>query len=431
MDPGGSVRVFITTLGCKANQSDSSRLKRTLSENGYEPVKNAFDADICIINTCTVTAKADYQCRQLIRRLKKDNPGVKVLVTGCYVNVSGDDVSKMPEVDGIAKHSDLIDLILSSYPPDRREAIPLLDTSKTRPFVKIQDGCNNFCTYCIVPFARGPERSVNAQEILKEMRELGETGHHEVVLTGIHIGAYGSDMKGEIDLYGLLEKIIKERPVSRVRLSSLEPAEIDDRLISLIAANNDLIAPHFHVPLQSGSESVLKRMGRRYTPEFYSERINAIAAAIPNVGVGADVIVGFPDETDNEFEETRGLIDRLPLTYLHIFSYSKREGTKAAAMGDTVNGRVKKLRADVLLELSNAKKSAFFARQKGLIHQVVVEGKRDRESGLLKGLTGNYIPVLVDGSDALMGRLLNVQIVDVIGIKVYGRPSVDNQSKSF
>lgn len=333
-------KYFISTLGCKVNQFESDAIAEALNEKNWEAATTASDADICIVNTCTVTGKASMQSRHIIRQLIRSNPDAKIVVTGCYAQTEAEEIRKIEGVDNIISHTEkhripetISAICENSAPatsPDcntscRETVFKQIDVNapgkRTRPFLKIQDGCNAFCTYCIVPHTRGRSRSMPFDEVLERLKDLNRQGYQEVVLTGIHIGYYGQDLTPQRSFHDLLRAIDDAAPVPRIRLSSIEPREITDEIISLIA-DSKVFCNHFHIPLQSGDDEILKRMHRPYDSALFEELVLKIKRQIPDACIGADTIIGFPGETDDQFENTFRLIERLPLTYLHVFPYS-------------------------------------------------------------------------------------------------------------
>jgi len=294
--------------------------------------------------------------------------------------------------------------------------------ARTRPFLKIQDGCDAFCSYCIVPFARGSSRSAAFQAVLDGVSRLAEQGFQEVVLTGIHLGVYGKDLEPRTNLVELLHAILQRPDPIRIRLSSIEPLELTDTIIDL-AAGSDRICCHFHIPLQSGDAQVLKRMGRPYSPEFFSDRIAQIHRYLPDAAVGADVLVGFPGETDAAFETTYALVEALPLTYLHVFPFSARPGTAAFGFRDRVPAEHIRTRCSLLRQLGSSKRLAFHRRFIGRPVQVLTESRRDPQTGLLKGVSSNYLPVLFEGGDERMRRMVEVCISSADAAQLCGSPT--------
>ncbi len=432
-------RFKITTLGCKVNQCESEALAQCLKSAGWTPVHGEENADLCIINTCTVTHKASMQSRQAARQAIRGNPEARVLVTGCYAQTEPEAIAQIEGVDTIVGHGgkhripELVDLkpdeTISGTPETHCpnignertfRRIPLAEIgARTRPFLKIQDGCDAFCTYCIVPHARGRSRSLAPEAVLDSIRALAESGYREVVLSGVHLGCYGLDLTPKTDLFALLQEIDRKGAVDRVRISSIEPHELTHEIIDL-AAGSDRFCRHFHIPLQSGNNGILKRMGRPYTRADFGDLVRRIRTRIPDAAVGADVLVGFPGEDDAAFADTFDLIQGLPITYLHVFPFSPRKGTPAATFPDRVSVDTVKQRCERLRELGIAKKKAFLESFPGKTMTVLVETQRDRKTGMLKGVTSNYLTVMLNGSDALQNSLVDVKIEAVNGIVLIG-----------
>jgi threonylcarbamoyladenosine tRNA methylthiotransferase MtaB len=291
---------------------------------------------------------------------------------------------------------------------------------RTRAFVKIQDGCDAFCAYCIVPYARGPSRSLNPKIVFERIGDLGKQGYSEVVLTGIHIGRYGQDLAPATSLFDLVRSVDDPQGVKRVRLSSIEPMELSENLIAHMATSEH-ICPHLHIPLQSGDDGILRAMNRPYTSRAYRDLIHHIVHAIPHVAIGVDVMGGFPGETDKAFDNTCRLIEELPVTYLHVFPFSTRKGTAAECLPDHLSPETKKRRCRYLRKLGEIKKMRFYEKHIGSTWEVLIEGKRDRTTGLLKGLTSNYVPVLLEGKDDLFHRLVQAKIDGIKDGRVYGK----------
>jgi len=432
-----SVRVAITTLGCKVNQYESAAIGEALSQRGYTMVPFSATADCYIINTCTVTARTNYQSRQIIRQAIRKNPEAVVVVTGCYAQTASAEIAEIPGVTLIAGHAekeqipDLIGHLLKNQLEVRvgniqeTRQFSSLELTRfqdhTRAFLKIQDGCNAWCSYCIVPAARGRSRSLAADKVMENLTRLGRTGYREVVLTGIHLGAYGHDFSPTFSLVDLLHKVEEQRPVERLRLSSIEPTEISDDLISLLQ-RSALLCPHLHIPLQSGDDAILSRMKRHYTASFFKTLLEKLSSSIPDLAIGIDVIAGLPGEDDAAFEHTVKLIEALPVSYLHVFPYSVRSGTPAAGMPNQVPPGEKKKRAEILRSLGNRKREAFARRFQDRCLRVLVEKRRERKSNLMKGFSDNYLPILLTNSDvSQVNQLVNVRIEGIDGTRILGR----------
>lgn len=423
---GGPRRVALVTLGCKVNQCDSAGIARRLEQLGHTLVGFDAEADVCIINTCTVTARTDFQSRQLIRRAARRNPSSPVIVTGCYAQVAPEQIKALPNVRLVAGNveKELIpELVgrLNGGPAEVRvqdigrarrfsglgaDRVP----GRTRAFLKIQDGCNARCSYCIVPSARGPSRSMPPGDVLERLADLAASGCREIVLTGVHLGAWGADLTPATGLPCLLRRLEEAGAALRIRLSSIEPLEVTGELISRLRESR-ILCPHLHIPLQSGDDRILSAMGRHYDRRFFRDLVHRLVDEIPGVAVGVDVMAGFPGEGDREFENTLELLRGLPVAYLHVFPYSERPGTEAATLPGKVDGPLRARRAAELRVLGLAKREDFAKQAVGSRQTVLVEGSRDRKTGRLKGFTGNYIPVLLtEGSNESMNRLIDVVI---------------------
>jgi threonylcarbamoyladenosine tRNA methylthiotransferase MtaB len=423
------MKIAITTLGCKVNQYDSAVIQNRLEKSHFFV---PFDepADCYIINTCTVTDRADREARQLVRRAKRASPNAKVLVTGCYAQVNPEEVARVPGVDyvvGLNRLDDLLrfvdlpkegDVGVAVSDVKRERGVPVLGTrvlpGHTRAFLKIQEGCNYSCTYCIIPTARGLSRSVAPREILEQAGLLADAGYKEIVLTGIHLGGYGHDLTPKIDLAALLEMIVQKRSIPRVRLSSLDPREVPDRLLDLMA-NSEVICPHLHICAQAGDDAILRRMRRNYDSVYYRELLMKARERLPDAALGSDIIVGFPGETERAFERSLEFFAALPLTYFHVFPYSSRRGTVAASLADQVAGDVKKQRSRAMRELGARKKRDFCLRFIGRKATVLIEDKLDGATGWQRGFSRNYLPVVVRSGGSFVNREMEVEIQDFQG----------------
>jgi threonylcarbamoyladenosine tRNA methylthiotransferase MtaB len=419
----------MTTLGCKVNQFESEAIAQYLKASGWTMVRNEGESNVHIINTCTVTQKASTQSRQAIRKAIRSHPLARIIVTGCDAQTETEDIQKINGVHAIIGHGDkhkIPEMILSSPPPKRSpypvticrdihheyefRQIPVpVNGSRTRPFLKIQDGCDAFCTYCIVPYARGPGRSMPPKSVLENIRQIESAGFHEVVLSGIHLGTYGLDLTPKTNLMDLLKSLENLKLIHRIRLSSIEPRELTDDIIKLVS-ESVILCRHFHIPLQSGDDLILNKMHRPYTGAFFSDRVSKIHASIPEAAIGVDLLVGFPGETEAAFENTYALIQALPVTYLHVFPFSARRGTPASRFSDPVPVQVIKERCRKLRELGLLKKSKFYNK---FIHkkvEVLIEDKQYGSKHLLKGMTSNYIPVFLKGEDDIKNTIVGVRI---------------------
>ena len=415
-------RIAIATLGCKTNQFESAAMAETLERDGFFVVPFEEHADIYVINTCTVTSRTDTESRRLIRRACKRQPNAKIVVTGCYAQVA---FEALRGIDGVhlvlgnAEKKNIAEF-LKETGESRRELVSdiFLErqaagfklenfTEHTRAFLQIQNGCDAFCSYCIVPYARGKSRSVLPEEVLTGIKLFAEKGFKEVVLTGIHIGAYGLDLSPPRDLLGLLTLIEKERPVRRLRIGSIEPTEITTPMVRFLAAS-EMVCPHLHIPLQSGDDSVLLRMNRHYTISGFRKIIEEVTASIPDISLGCDVIAGFPGESDEAFENSYKFIEALPITYLHVFPFSSRPGTPAATMTGKVPAGVVHKRASALRQLSERKKRGYHEKFIGKSLKVLVQ--EEYGEGMMKGLSDNYISVLIPGDDSMVNDEIKVRI---------------------
>jgi len=428
-------RIAITTLGCKINQFESAAMTQALQEEGYSMVSFSEMADIYVVNSCTVTAKTDAESRRLIRRAARLNPEARVVVTGCYAQMAGAELLKMPGVNLILGNSEKRDIaallrgigdqpqaIVSDISKQKSgERTPLESFAEhTRAFLQVQNGCDSRCAYCIVPFARGASRSVAPQEALEGMASFAAKGFKEIVLTGIHLGGYGLDLTPPSDLLGLLRQAEQGALVQRLRIGSVEPTEVSQELVNFIATSR-IVCPHLHLPLQSGSDGVLLRMNRGYTKALYAGVVDSLVQAVPDICLGSDLIAGFPGETEQEFQETCRFLESLPLAYLHVFPFSPRPGTPAATMTPQLHSRVIKERAEALRMISERKKTAFAAGFVGRELRVLVQ----RDADGRKGLSRNYLPVLIEGSDRLFNNEVTVLITGSQGGELFGRLAED------
>ncbi len=426
------VRIAVTTLGCKVNQYESAALCALLEQNGCSIVALPASADICIVNTCAVTGSTEAQSRQLIRRILREHPGCQVIVTGCYAQTSPGAVTALSDrvhvlgnrdKDSIARYAAHIAAAgarvnkISDISAEKIFTTPACASfrNRTRALLKIQDGCNGSCAYCIVPAARGPSRSLPIDAVQERLAAIIRSGYREIVLTGIHLGSYGLDLSPRTTISRLLDRLESDHAASsiRIRLSSIEPNEFSDELIGFLARSK-IICPHLHIPLQSGDAAILRAMRRPYTPESFNRLLAVLLDRIPEVNIGLDVLVGFPGETDPQFQNTLDLISRHAVGYAHVFPYSRRQGTAAAGFAHQVPEAVKKARVQAVRKLSADKKHGFFAAYRDQRLAVLIESRRDKKTGLLRGMTGNYIPVLVAGPASMIGREVMVQINAVL-----------------
>lgn len=420
--------VLFRTFGCKQNQYDTDFLKQLFKEKGYQ-VTDSGPADVVVVNTCAVTARSAAKCRQAIRAAARS--GSLVVVTGCYPQLSPQEVADIPGVlvvTGVRDRRSVIDAleralacgqqVISVKPHDPGEEFEetrVANPSLTRAYVKIQEGCDDYCTYCVVPFVRGPSRSRPIESILEEVRQLVERGYKEMVLTGTHIGLYGKDRPqggnsdGTLSLSDVVRRVCDVKGVVRVRLSSLEPHDVTDDLIDCLRLPQ--VCHHLHLPLQSGSDSILKAMGRRYQSSAFLRTVEKIREVAPDCGITTDIIVGFPGESDEDFQKTLDLVRRVRFSRLHVFKYSPRPFTRASAYENRVPERVKEERSDALISLGRELSLDFHRIHVGKQVEVLVEDERSGE-GMLTGLTGNFIRCWFQGPDDLKG-----EIVRVMGVK--------------
>ena len=439
---------FVQNFGCRATQADGAALERQFEERGLSRASNPAQATVVVLNTCTVTSGADQDARAAIRRVRRQNPDARIVVTGCYAQRAPEEISSLPGVSlvvgnshkhklaEIALNADLELLPSGAFVPlsaltlesqrpttdDQRPifvsdifahtellAAPVFDAAneRTRPNLKVQDGCDNRCSFCVIPFVRGQSRSLEMDRILREVNTLVDSGYCEVVISGINLGRWGRDLLAQSErrttsdqrLVSLIRAILAETSLKKLRISSVEPMDWSDELLSLVASS-PRIAKHAHVPMQSGSDAVLRRMHRKYRPWHYREKIEKIRAAMPDAAIGADVMVGFPGETDAEFEATRTMIEELPFTYLHVFTYSPRPGTPAASMQNQVPVQLARERNRILRELAAEKKLAFMRSFVGRSLDAItlnVTGS-DAEGEFTEALTDNYLKLRLRGN---------------------------------
>jgi threonylcarbamoyladenosine tRNA methylthiotransferase MtaB len=428
--------VAFHTLGCKLNQFETNDIERQFAERGWRPVAFGAPADVVVVNTCTVTGRSDARCRAALRKARRENPGATLIATGCYAQAQPGAVAELPEVDlvlgnpekaAVFEHLDEEGrpragrVAAAGIEAGAPRAFPVIRafSGHTRAFVKIQDGCDNRCSYCIVPLARGPNRSLPAAEVLAQVAALVGAGYREVVLTGVHLGAWGRDLEPRGSLAALLERLVAIPGLGRLRLSSIEPTEFTPELLDLLAASRTICA-HLHIPLQSGSAAVLRAMRRPYGPDEFARLIESLAATLPDPALGADVIAGFPGERDEDFEETIRLLRQLPLTYLHVFPYSPRPGTPAATMPGQVPAEERERRAGLLRDLGREKNRAFLERQVGRTVGALVQGQPGRRRGATYGLTGNYLSVLVRAAKEEIGHFRDLRVTRHEGGQLHG-----------
>jgi len=417
------MRIAFTTLGCKINQYETDVMRKTAAAEGNAIVPFESEADVYVINTCSVTAKSDYQCRQTIRAAIRRKEGARIIVTGCYAETRPQEIRSIPGVSLVLGNGEKANIARYVSDPghagvDRASGYHDVVRERTRGVLKIQDGCDGRCSYCIVPQARGASRSAQRDEVVKLFDQAVDAGCPEVVLSGIHIGRYGSDLDPQVSLTGLVADLLARRKQTRIRLSSIEPNEITDEMVDLFGQG---MCRHLHIPLQSGDDAILHSMNRNYTAMFYRDLVETITHKVPGVAIGADVMVGFPGEDESAFLNTFNLIEELPLTHLHVFSYSPRPGTTAAIMKGQVSNAIKKLRNEALRDLGLKKNLEFRKRFKGSILKVVLEESSLSDEREGAGLTDNYIRVAVSGvKRGDLGKEIHVLIDNVRDTEVIG-----------
>lgn len=421
-------KVAFYTLGCKVNQYETEAMLEMFEKEGYSQVDSEEFADVYVINTCTVTHMSDRKSRQYIRRMKKKNPDAIIAVVGCYSQVSPEEILDIEEVNLVMGTNERRTIVEEIKKLDASKKVSTVDdimkvrafeeieisqsNGKTRAFMKIQDGCDRFCSYCIIPYARGGKvRSRSMESIIEEVKKLASNGYKEVVLTGIHVASYGKDLKNEqMTLLNVIKEINKIEEIQRIRLSSVEPVLFTDEFVSEVS-KMEKVCPHYHLSLQSGCDETLKRMNRRYTTQEYKAIVDRLRENIPNVAITTDVIVGFPGETNDEFNKTYEFLRDIKLSQMHIFKYSPRKGTPAATMENQIDPQMKQFRSEKLLNLSKENFNKFASEFIGgelevLFEQSIVDNKYE-------GLTPNYIRVIVDSNKDIQGQILKVKISDV------------------
>jgi len=468
-------RFHIINFGCRANQADGAVLEQQFTERGFDAAGDHRNADVVVLNSCTVTSGADHGVRQIARQVRRANPEARIVVTGCYAQRCPEELALLPGVEYVVGNSHkvaIVDLLSSDTPaadhggqctryPENQQFVPLgalanatasqaadedvtlrrepgasakillgdifahqellaapvvggAAHERTRPNLKIQDGCNNRCSFCVIPYVRGRSRSLSLAEILHQVRLLCETGYKEVVLSGINLGRYGRDFgAGKLRLAQALQAILNETPLERLRLSSVEPMDFTNELLDLMA-RSPRIAKHVHAPLQSGSDRILRRMRRKYHPHHYRARIEAAFERMPNAAFGADVMVGFPGESDHDFEETLRFIDSLPFTYLHVFPFSRRPGTPADKMPDQVHGGILRKRARMLRELGSGKNLRFREKQIGReLDVVTLDGPPDGKAQGTAAISDHFLDVWIPGERLPGNRMLKIRVAAV------------------
>ncbi|WP_214769890.1 tRNA (N(6)-L-threonylcarbamoyladenosine(37)-C(2))-methylthiotransferase MtaB [Exiguobacterium sp. s133] len=417
--------VAFQTLGCKVNHYETEAVWQLFKDAGYARVDFADHADVYVVNTCTVTNTGDKKSRQVIRRAIRQNPDSVICVTGCYAQTSPAEIMAIPGVDVVVGTQDRYKMI-GYIEQFREERMPInavgnimkakvyeeLDvpafTDRTRASLKIQEGCNNFCTFCIIPWARGLMRSRQPEDVLKQAQQLVDAGYKEIVLTGIHTGGYGEDLK-DYNLAKLLKALESVTGLERLRISSIEASQITDEVLDVLK-DSPIVVRHLHVPIQSASDTVLRRMRRKYTMAEFGERITRLKEVLPDCAITSDVIVGFPGETEEEFMETFNFINNHKFSELHVFPYSKRTGTPAAMMDDQVEESMKEQRVARLIALSDQLAKEYASKYEGELLEIIPEEFSEEAGGRLVGYTDNYLRVAIEGDESLIGQLVRVKI---------------------
>lgn len=423
-------KIAFITLGCKVNLYDTEAMAELFTEKGYEVVDFEEYADVYLINTCTVTNLGDKKSRQMIRRAKRINPNSVVVATGCYAQVASEEVAKIEGINiviGTKNRSEIVETV-ENYVAENgvvnnvsdimaeKEFEPLQIsrlTNRTRAYIKIQEGCNRYCTYCIIPYARGPIRSRKPEEVVEEVKKLAENGFKEVVLTGIHVASYGLDL-GNITLADIIEKVHSVDGIERIRFSSMEPLAIDNEFVARMS-KLPKVCDHYHLSLQSGCNRTLKRMNRKYNAEQYAEVCERLRNAFPNVAITTDIIVGFPDETEEDFKESLAFAERMKLDKIHTFPYSPKKGTPAAKMKNQISGDVKSQRSKEMIALSDKMNIDFLNNNIGKTVPVLFE---DMENGFWQGHTTNYIKVLAKSDENLNNKIVDVKLDKIHGVEI-------------
>lgn len=422
-------KVAFYTLGCKLNFSETSTIGRSFQDAGYAKVEFDDNPDIFVINTCSVTENADKKCRQLVKKAMKINPKAFVAIIGCFAQLKPKEIAEIPGVDmvlganekfNLVEHIETLDkldapVISNASIKETKEFVPAFSIGdRTRSFLKIQDGCDYFCTFCTIPLARGKSRNASIAKTIEEAKKIAETEVREVVLTGVNIGDFGQG--GDEDFFQLIQELDKVNGIDRFRISSIEPNLLNDEIIDFCLRESERFVPHFHIPLQSGSDKMLKAMRRKYKREVFADRVMAIKRSFPKACIGVDVIVGFPGETEAEFIKTVDFIKNLDVSYLHVFTYSERANTTAIKMGDSVPMDVRRERSKILHNLSEKKKRAFYEQNIGTHGAVLFE--HEESEGMMYGFTANYIKVKLPYNADLVNNfcLVNMTGIDKEGI---------------
>lgn len=429
-------KVAFYTLGCKVNQYETEAMEELFEKSGYKVVGEEEVADVYVINTCTVTNLGDRKSRQFIRRAKKLNMDSIIAVVGCYSQVAPDEIEKMEDVDVIIGTGDKKDIVkCCEEAKEKKKRINLVKDfrelkdfeelkieeikSRTRAYMKIQEGCNQFCSYCIIPYARGPIRSRDYKNIIEEAKRLSNAGFKEIILTGIHVASYGKDLKN-IGLLDVIEGISKVEGIERIRLSSMEPTLIDENFMKTVSSMPKF-CDHFHLSLQSGSDTILKKMNRKYTTKEYSEIVDLIRKYMPNAGITTDIIVGFPGEGEKEFNETLDFVNRIRFSRIHVFKYSPRKGTPASKYKDQVHGTIKNERSDKLISIGEKLMKDFNQQLLGKTLEVLFEEESKENPEYIEGYTTNYVRIKTLGDKKIKGNIFSVKMTKLDGENLIGK----------
>ncbi|MBV7273028.1 tRNA (N(6)-L-threonylcarbamoyladenosine(37)-C(2))-methylthiotransferase MtaB [Clostridiaceae bacterium UIB06] len=423
------MKVAFTTLGCRVNQYETEAMTEKFKREGYEVTPFEEYADVYVVNTCTVTNIGDKKSRQMVSRARRKNEDAIIAVVGCYSQIAPEEVSKIEGVDVVLGTRNKGDIVywVNRAREEKQKVIEVSDVLKndvfenlnineyqdrTRAFLKIQDGCNRFCSYCLIPFARGAVCSKEPEKVINEVKELAAHGFKEIILSGIHIASYGVDLKGDYNLLKILEEIDKVEGIERVRIGSIDPQFFTEGVIDKLSSLKKL-CPHFHLSLQSGCDETLKRMNRRYTTKEYRNIVEGLRRSIRDVSITTDIIVGFPGEGEEEFSSTYEFLKDIKLSKMHIFKYSPRKGTKAAGMIEQINGKVKDERSNILIELDKELESEFMSKFIGRTMKVLYEQKQNGSDCLYEGYTPNYIKVVSKINSNVEEKIINTKLTEV------------------
>lgn len=430
------MKVAFTTLGCRVNQYETEAMTERFIKEGYEIVPFEGYADVYVINTCTVTNMSDKKSRQMISRARRINEDAVIAAVGCYSQIAPEEVAKIEGVDVVLGTKNKGDIVywVNRAREEREQVIQVEDVlrndvfedlridkyqDRTRAFLKIQDGCNRFCSYCLIPFARGAVCSREPEKIMKEVKELAAHGFKEIILSGIHIASYGADLNGDWNLVRILQEIDTIEGIDRVRIGSIDPQFFTEGVIEKISSLKKL-CPHFHLSLQSGCDDTLKRMNRRYTTSEYRKIVEDLRENIKNVSITTDIIAGFPGETEEEFNITYEFLKEIKLSKMHIFKYSPRKGTKAAEMKNQIDGKIKDERSSKLIELDKKLEREFMSKFIGESMSVLYEQKHNGQEGVYEGYTANYIKVVANSNEEIQEQIINTKFIEIKGEQIQG-----------